>query len=690
MPCSSCSFVNPSGFRFCGQCGTPLAPDERQGGPPEPRAYTPRHLIERVLTSRAALEGERKQVTVLFADVKGSLALAEQVGPEPWHRMLDRFFRILADGVHRFEGTVNQYTGDGMMALFGAPLAHEDHAHRACHSALHIAEQLRALAGDLRSRQGIEFRVRMGLNSGEVVVGSIGDDLRMDYTAQGQVVGLASRMEKLAEPGRIYLTERVERLVRGFFELTPLGLREAAGVSRPVSVYELEGVALARTRLDVVAARSLPSLVGRESALAALEKALAEAAVGRGLVVGLEGAAGVGKSRLCLAFVSRCRRAGSPVYETHCPAHTRSLPFFALRQLLRSLLGLVERTGPEQERAAVRAAAGPVADALPLLFDVLGCGEASRPPPRLDPPERERRLSQALVALVEARARRAPLVVLVDDLHWIDAESEGCLAKLAGSVADLPVLLLVNFRPEHRAAWLAGVERRVGLAPLAREASLALIGRLLGDAPSDEGLAERIHQRSGGNPLFIEELVRSLVESGRLEGEPGAYALVGPVEDLEIPDTVRAVIAARIDRLSERDKGLLQMASVIGREFSTPVLSRVSGLAAGALQAALRSLEAGGLVRREGPYAALHAFHHPLTRDVAYRSLLGERRRELHVGVALALVEIGERLGERASLIAHHFEEAERPRDAARWRQRAAFRVTHIVPRGSRRDHGSH
>ncbi len=678
MPCPSCGFDNPVGFRFCGQCAAPLASDTG------PRAYTPRHLVERVLTSRAALEGERKQVTVLFADVKGSLRLAELAGPEAWHRILDRFFRILADGVHRFEGTVNQYTGDGMMALFGAPLAHEDHAQRACHSALGIARELEPFGEELRRRQGLEFRVRMGLNSGEVVVGRIGDDLRMDYTAQGQVVGLASRMEKLAEPGRIYLTDRVERLVRGFFELKPLGLREAAGASRPVAVYELDAAAGARTRLDVRGAETLAPLVGRESALEALETALAEARASRGLALGLEGAAGVGKSRLCLDFASRCRRSGVAVIETHCPAHARALPHFALRQLLRSFFGLEGRAAPDEERERVRAQAQVAGDALPLLLDVLGCADPARPPPPLERAERERRLGAALAALLAERARSEPVVVLVDDLHWIDAESEACLVGLRDAAAGRAVLLLVNFRPEHGAAWLAEGVRRVGLSPLGRQASLELIGRLLGEAGASEGLADRIHRRSGGNPLFIEELVRSLVEAGRLEGRPGGYRLVAPLADLEIPETVRAVIAARIDRLSERDKGLLQVASVVGREFATPVLTRVAELDEAALQAGLRSLAAAGLVRREGPFAHRHAFHHPLTREVAYLSLLEERRRALHAAVARALVDIGERLGERASLIAHHFEEAGYGHDAARWRQRAAFRVTHIVPRRPR------
>jgi class 3 adenylate cyclase len=688
------SFENPAGFRFCGQCAAPLvpAPEGETAAGSAPRAYTPRHLAEKVLVSPSALEGERKQVTVLFADVKGSLGLAEQVGPEEWHRILDRFFRILTEGVHRFEGTVNQYTGDGMMALFGAPVAHEDHARRACHAALDIARSLEPFTEMLMSQHGLDFRVRMGLNSGDVVVGSIGDDLRMDYTAQGQVVGLAARMEKLAEPGRIYLTEQVERLVRGFFELRPLGPLDARGTSRPVAVYELDSARATRTRLDLLAADALPPLVGRESALAALEEALRRTREGRGLVLGLEGVAGVGKSRLCLEFVGRCRRAGIPVCETHCPAHARALPYFALRQLLGSFFGLREEDTQDTARARVRGdpalRAAPAED-LSLLLDFLGCPDPARPLPLLETAERDRRLARTVAELIARRAERGPVVVLVDDFHWIDAESEACLGPLAESVEGGRALLLVNFRPEHRGAWAAQPGfHQLGLGPLTREASLELLQRLLGDHPSTAGLPDLVRRRAGGNPLFIEELVRSLVESGRLEGRPGAYTLIGPVDDLEIPETVRAVIAARIDRLGQRDKSVLQVASVIGREFGTALLERVSRLAPDVLADALRSLEAAGLVRCEGVQGEVHAFHHPLTREVAYGFLLSERRRELHAAVAAAHIEIAERLGERASLIAHHYEEAQRPRDAVRWRHRAAFRVTNIVPRGAWRTGG--
>ena len=334
--CSACGASNPPRQRFCNECGGSLFEVEqsnRTTGTPThghagaPASYTPKHLADKILTSRAALEGERKQVTVLFADVKGSMELAEQVDPEEWHRIMDRFFHILADGVHRFEGTVNQYTGNGIMALFGAPIAHEDHAQRACYAALHLRDELRRYAQELRRTQSLDFHVRMGLNSGEVIVGTIGDDLRMDYTAQGHTVGLAQRMEQLAEPGKAYLTEATATLVRGYVALEDLGEFAVKGAGTPLRVYALEGVGALRTRLDVARARGLTRFVGRDPDVEALEAALESARQGHGQVVGVVGEAGVGKSRLCFEFLERSRSRGMTVLEGRAVAHGREIPF---------------------------------------------------------------------------------------------------------------------------------------------------------------------------------------------------------------------------------------------------------------------------------------------------------------------------------------------------------------------------
>jgi len=370
---------------------------------PHPRSYTPQHLAEKILNSRSALEGERKQVTVLFADVKGSMELGEKVDPEEWYRIMDRFFQILSDGVHRFEGTVDKFTGDGIMAIFGAPIAHEDHARRACYTALHLRDELRRYAEELKRTRGLSFSVRMGLNSGEVVVGTIGDDLKMVYTAHGNTVGLGQRMEQLATPDQVYLTEHSTKLVSGFFRLRDLGPFELKGVSAPVRVYELEGVGTLHTPLEVSRSRGFSRFVGRADEMAALEAALARAVEGSGQVVGVVADPGLGKSRLCFEFVERCRARGITVYEAHGISHGKLIPFLPILELFRGFFRITEQDSAEaaHEKIAGRMLLLDEAlrDALPLLFDFLGVPDPERPVPQMD---REERLRE-FFAIVEAR-----------------------------------------------------------------------------------------------------------------------------------------------------------------------------------------------------------------------------------------------------------------------------------------------
>src|SRR2546426_370352 len=335
MSCPSCGHENPAQSRFCNECGARLAAPATTA---EPRSYTPRHLVEKILASKSALEGERKPVTVLFADVARSMELAERVDPEEWHRLLDRLFRILADGVHHYEGTINQYTGDGIMALFGAPIAHEDHAQRACAAALELARDLGALAEDVRRQSGLDFAVRMGLNSGEVVVGSIGDDLRMDYTAQGHVVGLAARVQQVASPGSVSVTEQTARLASGFFDFRDLGDHTFKGASVPVRVFELRGPGPIQSRLERSRARGFSGFVGRERELAQLERARGEALSGRPKVVLVTAEPGAGKSRLCHEFVQRA--GGLVLHYARALSHGRTLSFHAFSALARSLFGV--------------------------------------------------------------------------------------------------------------------------------------------------------------------------------------------------------------------------------------------------------------------------------------------------------------------------------------------------------------
>src|SRR5215470_851031 len=341
--CPSCGRANRPKQKFCNGCGQPVIRSADRAASADPRSYTPKHLAEKILTSRSALEGERKQVTVLFADLKGSMDLGEKVDPEEWYRIMDRFFQILSDGVHRFEGTVDKFTGDGIMAIFGAPIAHEDHARRACYAALHLKEELRRYAEELKRTRGLSFAVRMGLNSGEVVVGTIGDDLKMVYTAHGNTVGLAQRMEQLATPDQVYLTENSAKLVSGFFRLRDLGPFGLKGVSAPVRVYELEGVGALHTPLEVSRSRGFSRFVGRGAELTSLEMALSWALEGNGQVVGIVGEPGVGKSRLCQEFVEQCQGRGISVYGGHGVSHGKAIPYLPILELFRGFFRIDER-----------------------------------------------------------------------------------------------------------------------------------------------------------------------------------------------------------------------------------------------------------------------------------------------------------------------------------------------------------
>jgi class 3 adenylate cyclase/tetratricopeptide (TPR) repeat protein len=682
--CPSCAAELRPQARFCDQCGTAVETPPAPAAAPVPRSardYTPRHLAEKILTLRSAIEGERKRVTVLFADMKGSQELAEQVDPEEWHRILDRFFGILTQGIHRFEGTVNQYTGDGVMALFGAPIAHEDHALRACHAALAVMVELRRFADELRLTRGLNLSMRIGLNSGEVVVGKIGDDLRMDYTAQGHTVGLAARMEQIAEPGRIYLTRHTAALVEGYFRLRDLGEMTVKGAREPLRVYELEGVGALQTRLDVSRSRGLSRFIGRERESALLDEALVRARAGHGQVVGVIGNAGIGKSRLCYEFTERCRAQGVAVYRATGVTYGAALPFFPILALMRSYFGVGENDAPAEVRRKVAGTllmldAG-LKEALPLVFDFMGVAEARSAATDLPPDLQQERLLEILGLLCKSERER-PTVILVEDLHWIDPGSEIFLARMVELVPDSATLLLFNYRPEFVADWLTGrVDSEIALTALSAAELDQLTAELLGRGPGLAELGARICERAGGNPFFVEEAVHALVASGHLQGTAGAYRLLEPVEALAIPDTVQAIIAARIDRLPERDKQVLQHAAVIGREFGRGLLDKVLELPADALAESLAQLEELGFVNQGAALTTgQYSFCHPLTQEVAYRSQLGEHRARIHAALA-ADIESGidpeQPADERSVLLAHHWECAGQIEKAVQWQLRAAI-----------------
>ncbi len=635
-------------------------------------------------------DAERKQVTVLFADVSGSMDLAEQEDPEEWRNIMQRFFSLLADSVTRFEGTVDKFTGDGIMAIFGAPVAHEDHARRACYAALRMRDDVACYAAELRREKGLNFSTRIGINSGEVVAGAIGEG---SYTAIGHTVGLAQRMEALAEPGTAYVTEHTAELARGFLDLDDLGEFEIKGASRPVRVFELAGVGEARGRLDLARERGFSRFVGREREMGELEAALGRAKDGEATALGVVAEAGIGKSRLYLEFVERCRSEGTEVFQAQGQAHGKSIPFMPILQMLRAFFGIGDGD-PEQlarEKIAGRSLLldAAFADDLPLLFDFLGVPDPERPVPQMSPEARQRALADVLCRLVGNPARKKPLTLVFEDLHWIDEGSQTMLDGLVEGFGGTRTLVLSNYRPEYAPPWAEHPAwRTIELTPLREEDTRELLRDLTGDDPSLDGLDEPIHERTGGNPFFTEEIVRELAESGYLLGERGSYRLAKPIEGAGVPVTVQAVLAARIDRLGAGAKQLLQVASVLGKEVSAEALGLAAGLGEEEMEASLRELVEGGFLYEAELYPQrLLAFRHPLTREVAYGTQLAEQRGRTHAAAARALIELNppDRHDELAALIADHLRQGGERLEAARWSARAAHWAGHSRPRDALR-----
>jgi class 3 adenylate cyclase/tetratricopeptide (TPR) repeat protein len=637
-------------------------------------------------------DAERKQVTVLFADVSGSMDLAEQQDPEEWRKIMQRFFAILADAVTTFEGTVDKFTGDGIMAVFGAPIAHEDHARRACYAALRMLDDVADYAAELRRGPGLNFSTRIGINSGEVVAGAIGQGGQGEYTAIGHTVGLAQRMEALAEPGRAYLTEHTAELARGFLDLEDLGQFDIRGASRPVRVFELAGVGEARSRLDLARARGFSSFVGRAAEMGALEAALERAQRGDGGAIGIAADPGIGKSRLCHEFAQRCRAEGVEVFEAQGQAHGTEIPFMPVLQMLRAFFGIGERD-PEQtarERIAGRALLldPGFAEDLPLMFDFLGVPDPDRPRAQMSPEARQRALTQVVCRLVNAPSRRKTLVLVIEDLHWIDAGSAAMLAELIAAIEGTNTLAVLNFRPEYTPPWeSATAYRGLTLEPLTPESTRELLRDLVGEDPSLDGIEEPIHARTLGNPFFVEEIVRELAEAGHLQGTPGAYRLTGPIEDAGVPVSVQAVLAARIDRLDPEAKQLLQVASVVGKEVSSRALGITAGIEEERIDAVVRELIGAGFLYEAELYPErILAFRHPLTREVAYGTQLADGRAATHAAAAWAMIELNpDRLDELSALIAEHMRAGGEIREAARWSARAAYWAGHSRPRDSLR-----
>jgi class 3 adenylate cyclase/tetratricopeptide (TPR) repeat protein len=662
--CAHCTTLNAAEHRFCKKCGQPLGPTAEPFAAAKffsPHAYTPQHLAEKILTSRSALEGERKLVTVLFADIKGSMELLADRDPEEARKILDPVLERMMEAVHRYEGTVNQVMGDGIMALFGAPLAHEDHAVRACYAALRMQESVKRYAEEVPRTVGVPIQIRVGLNSGEVVVRAIGSDLHMDYTAVGQTTHLAARMEQLADPGTVLLTPATFRLAEDFIQVRSLGSTFVKGLSEVFEVYELVGAHPGRSRFQAHATRGLTKFVGRTSELSQLGEALALARTGRGQVVAIVGEPGVGKSRLFWEFAHSHRTDSCLVIEGAGVSYGKATTYLPVIELLRRYFQI--EPGDDMRKIRERVTGKLLSldralePALPALLALLDVPVADEPWTRLDPPQRRQRTLEALKCLLLRESEVQPLIVVFEDLQWIDSETQALLDSLVESLTTLRVLLLVNYRREYQHGWAKKAHyTQARMDPLPRDSAESLLEAVLGNDPGLEQPKRLLIELAQGNPFFLEESVRLLVENQVFTGDRRAYRLSKDITSIRVAPTVQAVLASRIDRLPPEEKRLLQAAAVIGKDVPLALVRAITAHDDDTLFRRFTHLQAADFLYETRLFPEVeYTFKHALTQEVAYRSLLDGQRRALHSEIVAAVERLyADRLDEQVERLAHH------------------------------------
>jgi class 3 adenylate cyclase/tetratricopeptide (TPR) repeat protein len=663
IKCEACGHLNRPTSRFCGQCSAALNRIVAGAG---------NQSWQHVLRTLYAKGGERKRLTILFADIRNSTSLIDSLGdPELGMRRLQPVLDLMNEAVRRYDGVVNKAQGDGVMAVFGAPQPHEDHAVRGCLAALAMQDEMKRL-------HDADLQIRVGVHTGEVVVQAIEHGIYQTYDAAGANVHLANRMEQLAEAGSILVTKETYTAAKQFVEVESLGVQAIRGLAMPIEIFKLRGLQHAPSSGVFRSGKRLSPLTGRTDQSSALALELENTRKGDGRVVGVVGEAGIGKSRLCFEFAENCRGKGIRVYEARVLAHGRATPFQPVLELFRDIFGLRAKEGADVSRRRVidRLASLPVSDQLLLvLLEFLGLADPHQAALKLDPKARKTQLLDFVGTLVRSAPRDIVTVVLIDDLHWIDAASEEFIEALADAVVGTTTLFVVNFRPGFAAPLMQRSHyRQINMSPLEPAEAQAILRDHFGNDPSLALLSRNIIERAHGNPFFLEELMNALVERGDFEGEKGAYRLKGGVDTIPLPATVQAVVAARIDRLDENAKQVLETASVVGREISLSILDLITGLPQAELSEAVGHLRRAELLYDVPPFEQrLLAFRHPLIQEVAYRSLLHERRREHHASIAQAIEKLfKDHAEERASLLAYHWEQAGEPLKAAQQNMRAA------------------
>jgi len=672
VACSACGKINPLSSKFCIECGheiTIISPEQlsKELSFDEKLAkiqrYLPKDLTQKILAQRDRIEGERKQVTVMFCDMEGFTSLTEKLGSEQMYSIMDEVYEILIHKVHDYEGTVNELTGDGIMALFGAPIALEDAPQRAIRSALAIHREINKFSDQLKSEKGISpFKMRIGIHTGPVIVGTLGNDLRVEFKAVGDTVNLASRMEGLADPGTTYVTEDTFKLTEGFFRFEALGEKKVKGKEEPVRVYQVIAPSTRRTKFDVSAERGLTPLVGRERELELLLDGFQRAKLGKGQVFSIISEAGCGKSRLLYEFRKAIANEDVNFLEGKCLSYSRGVAYHPVIDILKSNFDIQEGEGDQEIREKVKKGLGLMgadeASTLPYLLELLSVKDSGLDRISMSPEAKKDRIIEAIKQIVLKGSEMKPLILAIEDLHWMDRSSEDVIRNILESIPGTGIFLVFTYRPEFVHTWGAkSYHNQLTLHRLSNRESLEMVTHILGTKEIEKALEELFLEKTEGVPFFIEQFIKSLKDLKIIEKKENTYRLSKDIQDLAIPSTIQDVIMARVDSLPERAKEVLQMGSVIEREFSYPLINRVTGFPEKELLSHLSVLKDSELLYERGIYPqSNYIFKHALTREVVYDSILAKRKKKLHEEIGNAIEGLyNDNLSQYYEVLSEHY-----------------------------------
>ena len=693
--CPHCNSSNPPQFKFCGECGRDLGiPSEakpRELSFDEKLAkiqrYLPKDLTQKILAQRDKIEGERRQVTVMFCDMEGFTSLTEKLGAEQMYSIMDEVYEILIHKVHDYEGTVNELTGDGIIALFGAPIALEDAPQRAIRSSLAIHREINKFSEQLKSEKRIpSIKMRIGIHTGPVIVGTLGNDLRVEFKAVGDTVNLASRMEGLADPGTTYVTEDTFKLTEGFFRFEALGEKKVKGKQEPIRVYQVIAPSTRRTKFDVSAERRLTPFVGRERELELLLDGFERAKAGKGQAFSIVSEAGVGKSRLLYEFRKAVANEDVNFLEGRCFSYSRAVAYHPFIEILKSNFNIQEERGDQEVREKVTKGLRLIGvdehSTLPYLLELLSVKDSGIDQISMSPEAKKDRMIEAIKRIALKGSEIKPLILAIEDLHWMDRSSEDVVRSILESIPGTGIFLMFTYRPEFVHTWGAkSYHNQLTLHRLSNRESIEMTTYILGTKEIERALEELILEKTEGVPFFIEEFIKSLRDLKIIERKENSYQLSKGIQKLAIPSTIQDVIMARVDSLPERGKEVLQAGSVIEREFGYELIKRVMGLPEQELLSTLSVLKDSELLYERGIYPqSTYIFKHTLTREVVQDSMLTKRKKKLHEEIGIAIEGLyKDNLGEHYEVLAEHFiksenygKGAEYSRLAARKAQKAA------------------